>query len=119
MFRAQTVTDGGRVIAFDGGIVAAKEVYDGGDVIIFGTGTVGQISSGGRSLPAHATEPGLTQEAHVVAGSAALPVKVYTSTTTRLQDVTRRLYDIQGVSGTRATVVLETFFEGRASRMGQ
>ncbi|MEO3823017.1 Lrp/AsnC family transcriptional regulator [Actinomadura sp. B10D3] len=51
------------------------------------------------------------QEAHVVAGKASVLVKVRTSTTSRLQDVLRRLYDIQGVNGTHATVVLETFFE--------
>ncbi|WP_433465378.1 Lrp/AsnC ligand binding domain-containing protein [Spirillospora sp. CA-128828] len=58
-------------------------------------------------------------QARVVAGSASVLVKVRTSTTTRLQDVLRRLYDIQGVSGTRATVVLETFFERPVSPMGQ
>jgi DNA-binding Lrp family transcriptional regulator len=51
------------------------------------------------------------QEAHVVTGKASVLVKVRTSSTGRLQDVLRRLYDIQGVSGTHATVVLETFFE--------
>ncbi|GAA3202878.1 Lrp/AsnC family transcriptional regulator [Streptomyces virens] len=51
------------------------------------------------------------QEAHVVAGSATVLVKVRTATTEQLQDVLRRLYAIDGVSGTRATVVLETFFE--------
>jgi DNA-binding Lrp family transcriptional regulator len=51
------------------------------------------------------------QEAHVIAGSAAVLVKVRTATTGRLQDVLRRLYAIDGVSGTQATVVLETFFE--------
>ncbi|MFD0538834.1 Lrp/AsnC ligand binding domain-containing protein [Actinomadura luteofluorescens] len=59
------------------------------------------------------------QEAHVVAGSASVLVKVRTSTTARLQDVLRRLYDIQGVSGTKATVVLETFFERPISPIGQ
>ncbi|MFK0255326.1 Lrp/AsnC family transcriptional regulator [Streptomyces sp. NPDC090445] len=51
------------------------------------------------------------QEAHVIAGSAAVLVKVRTATTEQLQDVLRRLYAIDGVSGTHATVVLETFFE--------
>ncbi|MEU9736659.1 Lrp/AsnC family transcriptional regulator [Streptomyces sp. NPDC048002] len=50
-------------------------------------------------------------EAHVIAGSASLLVKVRTTTTEQLQDVLRRIYAIDGVSGTRATVVLETFFE--------
>ena len=51
------------------------------------------------------------QEAHVIAGSASVLVKVRTATTEQLQDVLRRLYAIGGVSGTQATVVLETFFE--------
>lgn len=50
-------------------------------------------------------------EAHVVAGSATVLAKVRTATTEQLQDVLRRLYTIEGVSGTQATVVLETFFE--------
>jgi DNA-binding Lrp family transcriptional regulator len=50
-------------------------------------------------------------EAHVVAGSASVLVKVRTATTAQLQDVLRRIHAIDGVSGTRATVVLETFFE--------
>ncbi|MER5599525.1 Lrp/AsnC family transcriptional regulator [Streptomyces sp. NPDC002265] len=51
------------------------------------------------------------QEAHIIAGSASVLVKVRTGTTEQLQDVLRRLYEIEGVSGTQATVVLETFFE--------
>lgn len=51
------------------------------------------------------------QEAHVIAGSASLMVKVRTATTEQLQDVLRRIYAIEGVSGTQATIVLETFFE--------
>lgn len=51
------------------------------------------------------------QEAHVIAGAASVLVKVRTGTTEQLQDVLRRLYAIEGVSGTQATVSLETFFE--------
>ncbi|WP_406420390.1 Lrp/AsnC family transcriptional regulator [Streptomyces sp. NBC_00842] len=51
------------------------------------------------------------QEAHIIAGSASVLVKVRTETTEQLQDVLRRLYEIEGVSGTQATVALETFFE--------
>ncbi|WP_329382048.1 Lrp/AsnC family transcriptional regulator [Streptomyces sp. NBC_01351] len=51
------------------------------------------------------------QEAHIIAGSASVMVKVRTASTEGLQDVLRRLYGIEGVSGTHATVVLETFFE--------
>lgn len=50
-------------------------------------------------------------EAHVIAGSASVLVKVRTASTEQLQDVLRRIYAIDGVSGTQATVVLETFFE--------
>ncbi|WP_329536965.1 Lrp/AsnC family transcriptional regulator (plasmid) [Streptomyces sp. NBC_01450] len=51
------------------------------------------------------------QEAHIIAGSASVLVKVRTGTTEQLQDVLRRLYEVEGVSGTQATVALETFFE--------
>ena len=51
------------------------------------------------------------QEAHIVAGSASVLVKVRTATTEQLQDVLRRLYAIEGVSGTQAIVALDTFFE--------
>ncbi|MFD7079804.1 Lrp/AsnC family transcriptional regulator [Streptomyces sp. NPDC002181] len=51
------------------------------------------------------------QEAHIIAGSASVLVKVRTATTEQLQDVLRRLYAVDGVSGTHATVVLDTFFE--------
>lgn len=51
------------------------------------------------------------EEAHIIAGSASVLVKVRTTTTERLQDALRRLYAIDGVCGTQATVVLETFFE--------
>ncbi|MFG3117731.1 Lrp/AsnC family transcriptional regulator [Streptomyces sp. NPDC048197] len=51
------------------------------------------------------------QEAHIIAGAASVLVKVRTATTEQLQHVLRRLYAIEGVSGTQATVVLETFFE--------
>ncbi|MGD1218422.1 Lrp/AsnC family transcriptional regulator [Streptomyces krungchingensis] len=64
----------------------------------------------GDSAAAFAALPEI-QEAHVIAGSASVLVKVRTSTTEELQDVLRRLYAIEGVSGTQATIVLETFFE--------
>lgn len=43
--------------------------------------------------------------------SVSVLVKVRTGTTGQLHDVLRRLYEIEGVSGIRATVALETFFE--------
>ncbi|QIP85031.1 Lrp/AsnC family transcriptional regulator [Streptomyces sp. Tu 2975] len=64
----------------------------------------------GESAEAFAAIPEI-QEAHVIAGSASVLVKVRTATTEQLQDVLRRLYAIDGVSGTQATVSLETFFE--------
>ncbi|GAA4507180.1 Lrp/AsnC family transcriptional regulator [Actinoallomurus oryzae] len=57
-------------------------------------------------------------EAHVIAGSASVLLKVRTATTERLQDVLRRIYAIDGVSGTRATVVLETLVERPVSPGG-
>lgn len=64
----------------------------------------------GESAEAFAALPEVV-EAHIIAGSASVLVKVRTTTTEQLQDVLRRIYAIEGVSGTQATVVLETFFE--------
>jgi DNA-binding Lrp family transcriptional regulator len=50
-------------------------------------------------------------EAHIVAGSAALLVKVRTSSTMALQEVLRHIYEIDGVAGTQTIVVLTTSFE--------
>lgn len=51
------------------------------------------------------------QEAHIVAGSASLLVKIRTGTTEELQDVLRRLFAVDGVTGTQTIVVLETVFD--------
>ena len=51
------------------------------------------------------------QEAHVIAGTASVLVKVRTATTEELQDVLRRMFAIDGVTGTQARSSLETFFE--------
>ena len=51
------------------------------------------------------------EAAYVVAGSASLLVKIRTSSNDRLQQVLRRLYDVDGITSTSSTVVLETFFE--------
>ncbi|TQF05893.1 Lrp/AsnC family transcriptional regulator [Kitasatospora acidiphila] len=64
----------------------------------------------GESAEAFAAIPEI-EEAHIIAGSASVLVKVRTATTEQLQDVLRRLYAIEGVNGTQATVSLETFFE--------
>ena len=50
-------------------------------------------------------------EAHVIAGPASLLVKVRTATTEDLQASLRRLFAIDGVTGTQTIVVLESFFE--------
>lgn len=64
----------------------------------------------GDSGDAFAAVPEIV-EAHIIAGSAAVLVKVRTATTEALQDVLRRVYAIDGVTGTQATVVLETLVE--------
>lgn len=51
------------------------------------------------------------EAAYVVAGDSSLLIKIRTSTNTHLQGVLSMLYDLEGVTGTRSTVVLETFFE--------
>ncbi|HCT80506.1 MAG TPA: AsnC family transcriptional regulator [Micromonosporaceae bacterium] len=51
------------------------------------------------------------QEAHIVAGSASILLKVRTPTTEELQATLRRLFGVEGVTGTQTIVVLETFFE--------
>ncbi|MBP2323944.1 DNA-binding Lrp family transcriptional regulator [Kibdelosporangium banguiense] len=50
-------------------------------------------------------------EAHVIAGPATLLVKIRTATTEELQASLRRLFAIDGVTGTQTIVVLESFFE--------
>jgi DNA-binding Lrp family transcriptional regulator len=50
-------------------------------------------------------------EAHVIAGPTALLVKIRTPTTEDLQGTLRRLFTIDGVTGTQTIVVLDTFFE--------
>lgn len=64
----------------------------------------------GDSAQAFADLPEV-MEAHVIAGAASVLLKVRTATTERLQDTLRRIYEIPGVSGTQAIVVLESFFE--------
>ncbi|OLZ60983.1 Lrp/AsnC family transcriptional regulator [Amycolatopsis keratiniphila] len=57
-------------------------------------------------------------EAHVIAGPASLLVKVRTPTTEELQASLRRLYAIEGVTGTQTIVVLESFFERSVDATG-
>ncbi|MEV0161157.1 Lrp/AsnC family transcriptional regulator [Nonomuraea fuscirosea] len=51
------------------------------------------------------------EEAHVIAGPASVLLKIRTPGTRELQDVLRRVFQVDGVTGTRTIVVLETFFE--------
>ena len=51
------------------------------------------------------------QEAHIVAGSASLLLKIRTASTEDLQVVLRRIYELDRVLTARSVVVLETFFE--------
>jgi len=51
------------------------------------------------------------EEAHVVAGRASLLVKVRTASPPGLQDTLRRIYYMDGITGTEAIMVLETMFE--------
>lgn len=51
------------------------------------------------------------EAAYVVAGDSSLLVKIRTSTNAELQRTLRDLHDLDGITGTRSTVVLETFFE--------
>lgn len=53
------------------------------------------------------------EEAHIIAGSASLLAKIRTASTEALQDVLRRIFAVDGVTGTQTIVVLETMFEGR------
>lgn len=84
----------------------------GGAVLAFVT--VDSTSWMGETSEAFAAIPEVL-EAHVIAGSASVLVKVRTASTEQLQDVLRRIYGVAGVSGTQATVVLETFFERQVS----
>jgi Lrp/AsnC family leucine-responsive transcriptional regulator len=51
------------------------------------------------------------EEAHIIAGKASVLVKVRTTDSRQLQKTLRQIYEIAGVTGTEAVVVLETLFE--------
>jgi DNA-binding Lrp family transcriptional regulator len=51
------------------------------------------------------------QEAHIIAGASSVLVKIRTATTEDLQAVLRRIFAVDGVTGTQTIVVLESFFE--------
>ena len=66
---------------------------------------------GGRETARSLASMPWVEEAHIVAGSASLLLKIRATSTRDLQGVLRRLYDVEGVTGTESIVVLETFFE--------
>jgi DNA-binding Lrp family transcriptional regulator len=51
------------------------------------------------------------EEAHVIAGRASLLLKVRTASPQDLQETLRRIYRMNGIAGTEAIMVLETFFD--------
>ncbi|MFC6017397.1 Lrp/AsnC family transcriptional regulator [Plantactinospora solaniradicis] len=51
------------------------------------------------------------QEAHIIAGPASVLLKIRTASTEELQGTLRRIFGIDGVTGTQTIVVLETAFE--------
>ena len=51
------------------------------------------------------------EEAHIIAGAATVLLKVRTGGTRELQAALRRLFEVDGVTGTETIVVLETLFE--------
>jgi DNA-binding Lrp family transcriptional regulator len=59
------------------------------------------------------------EEAHVVAGPASLLVKIRAGSPEQLQASLRRLFQIEGVTGTRTIVVLETFFDRPPDPLGR
>jgi len=75
-------------------------------VLVGSDAWIGEATTGEalRALP-------WVQEAHIVAGTSSLLMKVRTASTEELQAVLRRIYDIDGVASTQTVVVLETFFE--------
>ena len=58
------------------------------------------------------------EEAHIIAGAAAVLVKVRTASTEQLQSALQEIFDIDAVTGTQAIVVLKTFFERQLDPRG-
>ncbi|SEG78768.1 DNA-binding transcriptional regulator, Lrp family [Nonomuraea solani] len=73
-------------------------------VLVDGGAWMGESAAGLAAIPE-------VEEAHVIAGPASVLLKVRTAGTRDLQDVLRRVFEVNGVTGTRTVVVLETFFE--------
>ncbi|MFB9724379.1 Lrp/AsnC family transcriptional regulator [Planobispora longispora] len=73
-------------------------------VMIDGNTWMGDTAEALRAIPE-------VEEAHVIAGPASVLTKIRTSSTSELQAVLRRVFEIEGVASTQTVVVLETFFE--------
>ncbi|MEV5888038.1 Lrp/AsnC family transcriptional regulator [Nonomuraea fuscirosea] len=73
-------------------------------VMVDGGSWMGDSAAGLAAIPE-------IEEAHVIAGPASVLLKIRTPGTRELQDVLRRVFQVDGVTGTRTIVVLETFFE--------
>ncbi|WP_327088624.1 Lrp/AsnC family transcriptional regulator [Nonomuraea sp. NBC_01738] len=73
-------------------------------VLVDGSTWMGDTAERLLALPA-------VEEAHVIAGPASVLVKVRTASTKDLQDILRRIFEIDGVTSTQTIVVLESFFE--------
>ena len=82
----------------------------GRDVLAFVTLSAGSWVGDAATRDALAEIPEV-EAAYVVAGDASLLVKVRATTNAALQQVLRRLHAVAGITGTRTTVALETFFE--------
>ncbi|MFI6324875.1 Lrp/AsnC family transcriptional regulator [Nonomuraea sp. NPDC050556] len=73
-------------------------------VMVDGSTWMGDTAEALRAIPD-------IEEAHVIAGPASVLVKVRTASTKELQAVLRRIFEVDGVTGTQTIVVLESFFE--------
>jgi Lrp/AsnC family leucine-responsive transcriptional regulator len=82
----------------------------GRDVLAFAMIEAGTWMGDASTWEALAAIPEI-EEAHIIAGPASLLVKIRTGTMEALQDVLRRIFGIDGVTGTHTIVVLETAFE--------
>ena len=82
----------------------------GRDVLAFVLAQAGAWVGDASTRAALAALPEV-EEAHVIAGRASLLLKIRTASPALLQDVLRRIYRVDGVTGTEAIMVLETFFE--------
>lgn len=73
-------------------------------VLVDGGSWMGDSAEGLAGIPE-------VEEAHVIAGPASVLLKVRTAGPRELQDVLRRVFQVDGVTVTQTVIVLETFFE--------